>query len=636
MTAADLRKATEDAEAQFLAELKKAQQLGLFDGDVHHVAYDRTTASGKLVHVEAKGFNGEKIKAGQRGLEAGEQHPHSKGAKGSGHDRGAAKQLKTILESDDFGMTEQGGNGRVKANADGTLTVRDGYFYGGNRAHDRLHGHWKEGGSHARYFAEEHGLHVKVLGSGIHDDRKDPHAWVKLAVTKGTPVEKSLSDTLPAAGQYLLKSHVRAHSRRNKSGSVSVVKEHEDSRVNHGHMRFTYRDGMGNKNTLHVTAERIRAGGGPDQRTPMGLSNYTFKDPAPDGYLAAEKRLKNAIRNAYNTSGGDPQKVLQAIKTATRLHDSWSLHSHDKPVPAPKKETPSHEVAHQEATKKIDAIVAGMNLPGVKVKTSRDENIVTISVKPAEDVPRGAITEAFGQRTMSGQQLQNNMKLTGDAVKAIEKKIKASGIDIEDVWSESAGYGGSVGLVLRDKAEKSLDGSGQRLQKAHVKGYTRTTASGKAVQVAEHDDSRKLHMLKIDFKKDDGKTYRLEKQILGGTKEEAIRAGEKEGSMAGRKLVTVDHSQHKSQHAPFFASKGMRGSEFGMHDKTESKVTLKDAHDYAIKNGYRKTKEVKAFNMTHHVYHRPGGPYTDDHLSFSTTNGTHVRDVQHDIVTDKS
>lgn len=143
--------------------------------------------------------------------------------------------------------------------------------------------------------------------------------------------------------ELMTKSMVRAYTR--KDGTL--VKEHDSGRTaakakpapaehdeapDHGHMRFSYRSG-GNHHILHVNSKRIFAGGGPDQRTRMALSNYTFNDdPWKHGAQERERRLKTAIRDAYNSSGGDPKKVLQAIKNHTKLHDdSWSLHSHTKP-----------------------------------------------------------------------------------------------------------------------------------------------------------------------------------------------------------------------------------------------------------------------------------------------------------------
>ena len=149
--------------------------------------------------------------------------------------KAAAKELKSILESADFGMTEAGGNGRVKANADGTLTVYDSFFYGQNEAMDRHKAAWSPGGHNADYFAEQ-GFDVKVTGTDTELRSKVfgkkanlGHVAVTIAVTKKPPVAKSLREEITSA-TMLLKSHVKAYQRTTASGASVTVKEHDDSR----------------------------------------------------------------------------------------------------------------------------------------------------------------------------------------------------------------------------------------------------------------------------------------------------------------------------------------------------------------------------------------------------------------------
>lgn len=53
-------------------------------------------------------------------------------------------------------------------------------------------------------------------------------------------------------------------------------------------------------------------------------------------------------------------------------------------------------------------------------------------------------------------------------------------------------------IELAERAKEGIEPGGstvtERLQKSHVKAYTRTTASGATVQVKEHDDSRQKHI----------------------------------------------------------------------------------------------------------------------------------------------
>lgn len=78
--------------------------------------------------------------------------------------KNAAKDLKAELESDDFGMTEKGGNGRVKMGKDGTVSVYDSTFYGSN---DALANHvkkWSPGGRMHNYFKDK-GYNIEVAGT---------------------------------------------------------------------------------------------------------------------------------------------------------------------------------------------------------------------------------------------------------------------------------------------------------------------------------------------------------------------------------------------------------------------------------------------------------------------------------------
>ena len=149
----------------------------------------------------------------------------------------------------------------------------------------------------------------------------------------------------------LAKARVSAYTR--KDGTF--VAEHDDKRQaakkkapasgkpqagssrdqDHGTMRFSYKDRSGNEHRLHVAKDRVWAVGGPDQRTPISLSNYMFMDSGPDGTAAKGARLKESLQAAYHSSKGDPKKVLAALKDATKLQGSWAMHSHEKPASQP-------------------------------------------------------------------------------------------------------------------------------------------------------------------------------------------------------------------------------------------------------------------------------------------------------------
>jgi uncharacterized protein YeeX (DUF496 family) len=133
--------------------------------------------------------------------------------------------------------------------------------------------------------------------------------------------------------------HHVAYTRVNAQGTASSIKAKGAPATppDHGHMRFAHTDGSGNVDHLHVTKDRVSAGGGPGQRTPMSLGNYMFMHSG--GTAANSKKLSDATREAYGKSEGDPQAVLHAIKSVTG-DSRWTLHSHDKPTtPAP----PTHD-----------------------------------------------------------------------------------------------------------------------------------------------------------------------------------------------------------------------------------------------------------------------------------------------------
>jgi hypothetical protein len=107
------------------------------------------------------------------------------------NDPKAAKELKRILESPDFGFTEAGGNGRVKSNPDGTITVYDGFYYGEDEARQRHIEKWSENGSYGKYFKDE-GYNIKVVGS---DSNHESKVFKRVGSTRGGDVSVTLAVT---------------------------------------------------------------------------------------------------------------------------------------------------------------------------------------------------------------------------------------------------------------------------------------------------------------------------------------------------------------------------------------------------------------------------------------------------------
>lgn len=89
-------------------------------------------------------------------------------------------------------------------------------------------------------------------------------------------------------------------------------------------MRFTYKDHLGNVRRLFVTPTKISAAVGHDGTVPGTLSNFTFMDNGNDGDAGKERRLRDALRKAYDASAGDPEKVLVALKKATKIPE-WKV-----------------------------------------------------------------------------------------------------------------------------------------------------------------------------------------------------------------------------------------------------------------------------------------------------------------------
>lgn len=140
----------------------------------------------------------------------------------------------------------------------------------------------------------------------------------------------------------LAKAHVDSYTR--KDGTF--VKEHDDKRTkkaaaggaNHGKMHFTHRDSDGNTHHIGVKPgsdgkPRVwsaKAGDGEKvgTGTAMSLSNHMMLHSGSTAENA--EKLKSAISEAYEKSGGSPDKVRDAIRSTTKV-SAWNTHSHEKP-----------------------------------------------------------------------------------------------------------------------------------------------------------------------------------------------------------------------------------------------------------------------------------------------------------------
>jgi hypothetical protein len=156
----------------------------------------------------------------------------------------------------------------------------------------------------------------------------------------------------------LAKSHVAGYTK--KDGTF--VKEHDDNRAaakpkkkpfsptkrttplpaqaaapaagknpDHGVMTFTHRSGMGNVSRLSVSGKHLDVVGGQGMKVSMSPANY-MRHSANAGHEANRKAFYDAVRNAYNNSGGDPEKVLAAVRSVTKAGHEWSAHDHIKPA----------------------------------------------------------------------------------------------------------------------------------------------------------------------------------------------------------------------------------------------------------------------------------------------------------------
>jgi hypothetical protein len=106
------------------------------------------------------------------------------------------------------------------------------------------------------------------------------------------------------------------------------------------------------------------------------------------------------------------------------------------------------------------------------------------------------------------------------------------------------------------------------------------------------------------------------------------------------------HEDHEHWTSKGFNSYSHGDRHHGFSDSSESKVTVKAAHEHMIKKGFRTShvqgtgkpiagqKDFAGFHAW--AYEKAGGPYTTKHASFDSKNGKHVRSVNYSSHTDTS
>lgn len=94
-------------------------------------------------------------------------------------------------------------------------------------------------------------------------------------------------------------------------------------------------------------------------------------------------------------------------------------------------------------------------------------------------------------------------------------------------------------------------------------------------------------------------------------------------------FFVVKHGLEEYSHGP---------NHKGFFDKSESKLSIKDMFDYLASEGYTKTFGPTKINggIVAYSFTKSGGYYTDDMIDFDTTNGKFVRNINRQLITDKT
>jgi len=440
----ELRKAAAETESELLA-LLKAEQLSLFGGDPHHVGYTRTNKRGTVSNIAAKNPRAKENEA------VPNRHALQRNIEQLAAEKGMdpialISQLQT-------GATASGRHklvgllgaikGRYIRKQQKEQPVKV-YSQTDKETGKQTYHNWDTAEEIPDYEGEYTSYHS---GTG-----QQMHTW------KDETGERAFS-AMPKEEWYAKHGSGEVHQQHLAEHAAAIEREYD-----HNGVEAYGQKGM--KNTvwrkLFKDADELHAWTEKNDASVLGTRGLTDFEAHP------------------KSKGGKEQ--LAAMR---------------KKPPVAKTPAASHltgEAYWKESHKKIESALSGMNLPGVKTKVRRNENMVTVSIRPTDDVPGGATLVAHGQETMSGQQHRRNKEMVSSAAKAIEQRLKGTGINIEDIAAEE----NSVFLVLHNtqKVAKSLREeitSATMLLKSHVKAYQRTTASGASVTVKEHDDSRQKH-----------------------------------------------------------------------------------------------------------------------------------------------
>lgn len=137
----------------------------------------------------------------------------------------------------------------------------------------------------------------------------------------------------------LAKAQVKAHTRKDGTFVAAYSTKRQAAApkpggktaaatgTDHGTMVFKHASGI----QVRVSPKRIQvlSGGG----VQVGHSTLARFTGASGSNADRDRAVVQGLRQAYNESGGDPQKMLAGLKQHATAHNAggWSLLSHDKP-----------------------------------------------------------------------------------------------------------------------------------------------------------------------------------------------------------------------------------------------------------------------------------------------------------------
>ena len=268
---------------------------------------------------------------------------------------------------------------------------------------------------------------------------------------------ESLNKAIEQAGEVLQKSHVKGHTRTSASGTVSQVKEHEDSRkAAMGEYRKGYMQAKQDHNNRPDSDTRSKHyGAGRD----VGME----KDAHPDKANAAW--TKHRENNPMDREG-KKVPMMDSAQGEGEFTDGYhaSLHERDHANPHYNAGY-GHGQGHAQAGKHKEIGGWGEGWEKHAEKHFGDEKPVSVGTY---DGP-------------ASKQSQDDAKYDSEKAKRNTAAVAAS--------YEKNRKGDHENLDTF-KLEKSIHDAEQVLAKSHVKGHTRTSKSGAVSQVKAYDDKR--------------------------------------------------------------------------------------------------------------------------------------------------